>query len=55
MTFAFVNYVYIQGLSNKECMLCVLTAFEILSGQGVCEWIYCRLTIAPGMCTVCCT
>jgi hypothetical protein len=22
------------GLTNKECMLCVLTAFEILSGQG---------------------
>ena len=24
----------LQGLTNKECMLCVLTAFEILSGQG---------------------
>ena len=24
----------VQGLTNKECMLCVLTAFEILSGQG---------------------
>ena len=26
-----------QGLTNKECMLCVLTAFEILSGQGAGE------------------
>ena len=26
---------FVQGLTNKECMLCVLTAFEILSGQGI--------------------
>lgn len=26
---------HVQGLSNKECMQCALTAFEILSGQGV--------------------
>ncbi len=25
----------LQGLSNMECMQCVSTAFEILSGQGV--------------------
>ena len=31
----------IQTLSNRECMLCVLTAFEILSGQGRC--IVCEL------------
>ena len=24
----------LQGLTNKECMCCVKTAFDILSGQG---------------------
>ena len=27
-------YLNTQGLSNRECMQCVLAAFEILSGQG---------------------
>ena len=26
---------FLQGLSNRECMQCVLAAFEILSGQGM--------------------
>lgn len=35
--------ILLQGLSNRECMQCVSTAFEILSGQGVYSAVNCSV------------